>query len=93
MIDRRYYTDPYYGNGGDICDDFAAVQSLPTLVDVNVEANWNEDQSKVDAKATVQSLVDDTSFNIEYVLIGDGITGTATGFRQANYYPQYYTAS
>ena len=88
-IDRRYYTDPYYGSGEGICDDFAAVQSLPTLVDVDVEANWNEDQSKVDAKATVQSLVDGTNFNIEYVLIGDGITGTATGFKQSNYYSSY----
>lgn len=88
-IDRRYYTDPYYGNGDDICDDFAAVQSIPTLVDVNVEANWNEDESKVDAKATVQSLVDDANYNIEYVLIGDGITGTASGFKQSNYYSSY----
>ena len=89
MIDRRYYTDPYYGNGYDICDDFAAVQSIPTFVDVNVEANWNEDESKVDAKATVQSLKDGENYNIEYVLIGDGITGTASGFNQSNYYYQY----
>ena len=91
VIDRRYVADPYYGTYNDICDDFTAVQSIPTIVDVDVEANRNENQSKVDAKATVQSLVDGINFNIEYVLIGDGITGTA--FKQANYYPQYYTAS
>ncbi len=89
MIDRRYETDPYYGNGDDICNDFLAVQAIPSLVGVEVEGTWNEDQSKVDAKATVQSLVDGANFNIEYVLIGDGITGTAAGFNQSNYYTQY----
>ena len=93
MLDRRYETDPYYGNGGDICNDFAALLARPTLVDVNVEAMWNEDQSKVNAKATVQSLVDGVNFKIEYVLIGDGITGTASGFKQANNYAQYAASS
>ena len=88
-LDRRYITDPYYGKGYGICDDFSAVQSIPALVGVEVEANWNEDGSKVDAKATVQSLVDGANFKIEYVLIGDGIKGTANGFKQSNYYSQY----
>ena len=92
-LERRYYTDPYYGNGEDICDDFRAVLARQPLVAVDVEAMWNEDQSKVNAKATVQSLADGANYKIEYVLIGDGITGTASGFKQSNYYPNYYSSS
>ena len=92
-LERRYYTDPYYGNGEDICDDFRTVLARQALVAVDVEAMWNEDQSKVNAKATVQSLTDGATYKIEYVLIGDGITGTASGFKQSNYYTQYSSSS
>ena len=83
-IDRRNTVDPYNGSGNGIINDFAAELATPTSAGIEVEAKWNASQTKVDAKATVQSLVDGADYNIEYVLIGDGITGSE--FKQKNYY-------
>ena len=89
FLDRKQLMDPYNGTGSGICAAFADYQAMPVQVGVEVEASWNQDLSQVNATATVQSLVDGADFNIEYVLIGDGITGTSSGFKQANFYNTY----
>lgn len=91
-IERVLYVDPYYGSGYDIADDFQERLDIPVLAGVEVEGTWNEDKTEVNATATVQSLVDGTNYNLEFVLVGDGLKGTGSAWNQANYYYQY-TAS
>ena len=88
-LERLIYTDPYYGNGYDIADDFQERLDIPVLAGVEVEGTWNEDKTAVNATATVQSLVDGTSYNLEFVLVGDGLKGTGSAWNQSNYYYQY----
>ena len=91
-LDRRYITDPYYGNGNDIADDFRAVLALPAEAGVEVEGVWNEDSTSVQAVATIMPLVDGSAYSVEFVLIADSLTGTATSWTQQNYYYQYTPA-
>lgn len=88
-IDRRYITDPYYGEGDDVADDFNAVLAIPALAGIEVVGSWNSDSTQVEAKATVQSLVDGADYNVEFVLVADGLTGTTSAWNQSNYYYQY----
>ena len=88
-IERVVYTDPYYGSGGGIAYDFQKRLDIPVLAGVEVEGTWNEDKTSVNATATVQSLIDGANYNLEFVLIGDGLKGTGTAWNQSNYYYQY----
>ena len=88
-IERTIYTDPYDGDGYGIAETFQRYLDIPALVGVEVMGTWNEDQTKVDATATVQALIDGTNYNLEFVLIGDGLTGTGSAWNQTNYYYQY----
>lgn len=88
-IDRKYITDPYYGEGDDIADDFLAEQAIPALAAIEVEGLWNEDSTAVDATAKVTALLDGMSFRVEFVLIADSLQGTDSAWNQSNYYSQY----
>ena len=87
-MNRNDEIDPYYGVGTDICDDFRAEMAIPALVAVTVSGMWNEEKTEVEAKATVSPLFD-SSFKLEFVLVGDGLTGTGSAWTQSNYYYQY----
>lgn len=89
IIERSFYADPYYGTNLDICDDVQAAMDYPALAGIEVQGVWNADQSQVEATATVQSLIEGASYGLEFVLIGDGLKGTGSGWNQANYYVQY----
>lgn len=91
-INRGDIIDPYYGSGNDIFDDFRAELAIPAKVAVDVTGKWNEDSTKVEATATLNCLIPEGNFKIEYVLIADGLSGTGTAWNQTNYYYQY-TAS
>jgi hypothetical protein len=91
-LDRKVYADPYYGTLDDICDDFTAMMAVPALAKVDLRAVWNADKTKVDAEATVTSLIDEKDLFVEFVLVADGVTGTTTAWRQSNYYMQYSSA-
>lgn len=91
-MDRKFITDPYYGEGYDIIDDFRLEMDIPAMADISLQANWNADSTKVDATATVEALFD-SDYNIEFVLLADSVEGTGTGWNQSNYYPSYYTSS
>lgn len=88
-IDRKAFLDPYYGSADDICDDFSDEMAIPALVKVGLEATWNADRSQVSAKATLLPLLNGNDYQVAFVLVADGLTGTATSWRQSNYYYQY----
>lgn len=91
-VERRYYTDPYYGITGDIIGDVQAAMDYAALVGVEVEGVWNDDQTQVNATATVESLIEGAGYNVEFVLVGDGLKGSGTAWNQANFYNQYTTS-
>ena len=81
--------DPYYGTGDDICDDFQAALNMPSMVDVNVTGQYSSDSTFVAAHATVEALIDGGAYTIEFALIGDGLEGGTSAWKQSNYYSQY----
>lgn len=88
-IDRGAEIDPYYGSNEDICIDFAKEMNIPATAKVNVSATIDEELKTVNAKAEVEALLDDSNYKLEFVVIGDGLTGTGSAWNQANYYYQY----
>ncbi|GAB6983320.1 Omp28-related outer membrane protein [Prevotella dentasini] len=92
IIDRKGDTiDPYYGTGDDICIDFQKALERAAKVGVEVKGEYNEDYTKVTATATVDPLVNG-KYTIAYALIVDGITGTTSAWKQANYYASQVSA-
>ena len=88
-INRGEVIDPYYGSADDILVDCVEELAIPALAKVNVSATIDEELKKVDAKAQVETLLDNSEFTLEFVVIGDGLTGTGSGWNQSNYYYQY----
>ena len=88
-INRGSVIDPYYGSSDDIFDDFRAELAIPAKVGVEVTGVWNVDSTKVEATATLNSLLPGGDFKIEYVLIADSLSGTTSAWNQSNYYYQY----
>lgn len=90
QLNRAYgEIDPYYGTGNDICDDFERELAIPAKVGITLSGEWNADSTKVTATAILEPLVSGESYTIEYVLIADSLTGTATAWNQSNYYASY----
>ena len=94
-VQRQGLADPYYGvnnqNFG-ISSLFESVAAQPAFANVELEAQWNNDSTKVDVKADVESILDGVDYNLEFVLIGDSLAGTTTAWKQTNYYYQYTAA-
>ena len=88
-IDRKSEIDPYYGSNNSILDDFAEEMAIPAMAKVSVSGTVDEDLTKVDAKAEVEALLDNSNYTLEFVVIGDGLTGTGSAWSQSNYYYQY----
>ena len=84
--------DPFYGSGDDICYDVQNHLDVPAKAAVSLIATWNDDKTMVDAQATVETVVDNTSYTVEFVLVADQLTGTGSGWNQSNYYAQYTAA-
>ncbi|MBR1414735.1 MAG: hypothetical protein IJ570_02600 [Prevotella sp.] len=94
-LQRKGIIDPYYGstnNNFHIAQDFEAISSQTAFAGVELEAQWNEDSTKVEARASVESLFDGANYNLEFVLIGDSLSGTGSAWNQSNYYYQYTAA-
>ena len=87
-INRGAEVDPYYGSYNDILEDMNEELTIPALAEVQVSGNFDEDKTQVNAKANLRPLFDGT-YKLEFVLVADGLTGTGTGWNQANYYAQY----
>lgn len=88
-INRGEVIDPYYGSADDILVDCVKELAIPALAKVNVSATIDEELKKVDAKAKIETLLDNSEYTLEFVVIGDGLTGTGTAWNQSNYYYQY----
>lgn len=88
-INRGKEMDPYYGTNESILDDFAAEMAVPALAKVNVSGTADADLTTVEAKAEVEAMFDNSKYTLEFVVIGDGLTGTGSAWNQANYYTQY----
>lgn len=90
-LDRGAEADPYYGYSNDILDDFREEMEIPALAEVSVSGTLNTEKTKVEAKAKTTALFDGT-YNLEFVLVADGLKGTGTGWAQANYYSSAYAS-
>ncbi len=94
-VQRMGMADPYYGAGNDdfgIAALLEGVSAYPAFANVELEAQWNSDSTKVDAKAFVESILDGADYKLEFVLIGDSLSGTGSAWNQSNYYAQYTAA-
>lgn len=87
-MNRGEEIDPFYGSGDDVCDDFRAAAAEPATCAVEVSGVCDEDMKTVNATATVKSLTGGT-YNVEFVVVADSLTGVGTGWNQANFYIQY----
>ena len=88
-MDRGDEIDPYYGSSYDICNDFADEMTVPALAKVSVSGVVDTLLTKVQAKAEIKALLDDSKFTLEFVVVGDSLKGTGSAWNQANYYSQY----
>ena len=91
-IDRNETIDPFYGSEEDICVDFKEALARIATVGVSVTGKLNADNTAVTATAIIEPLVSGT-YEIAYALIGDGLTGTASVWKQMNSYYQYVAAN
>lgn len=84
-IERGDEIDPYFGSENDIRDDFKKALEVVAPVGVEVSGYWNADKTAVIANATIESLASNKSYDIEYVLVADGLTGSEQNWKQSNY--------
>ena len=91
-MDRGDEIDPYYGSSNDICNDFADEMTVPALAKVTVSGVVDTLLTKVQAKAEIKALLDDSKFSLEFVVVGDSLKGTGSAWNQSNYYYQGTTA-
>ena len=94
VIDRKEEADPYYGNTDEILGietDFERLNAEAPEVDVEVNAQWNEDETSVDITTDVEFLITPGKVSLVYVLTADSLKGTTTAWRQSNYYASNYT--
>ena len=80
--------DPYFDAVSIVA---TTLDDLP-VVDVKVTGTFAEEDTKVNAKASVESLVSG-DYNIVYALVADGLTGTTNKWEQKNAYSKTYAGS
>ncbi len=90
-INRKEDVDPYFGttkrDNLHILDDISQRAVEVAKVAVDVEGEWNDDSTAVNAKARFEFLGDFGNYNVEFVLTADGLTGgTLASWRQQNAY-------
>lgn len=93
-INRKEDVDPYFGttkrDNLHILDDIRQRAVEVAKVAVDVEGEWNEDSTAVNAKARFEFLGDFGNYNVEFALTADGLTGgTLASWRQQNAYASY----
>lgn len=87
-FDRSWMVDPFYGSMemGEhrVWDDFPVALQELTRCSVSVSGSIDDDFSQVEAVAQIKSLFDD-SYSLEFVLVADGLTGSANNWLQSNF--------
>ena len=94
-LNRSGIVDPYYGiNNNDfgISELVEQLSAEEAFADIEVSGQWNEDFTKVVATASIDGIIEGSTYDVEFVLVGDSITGTSTSWRQSNNYASYTAA-
>ena len=81
VVDRTSFGDPYANTPTAVA---AAMNDFPVAA-VTVSGKYNADKTMVDATATVESLVSG-QYEVAYMLVADGLAGTTSSWKQANFY-------
>lgn len=85
-IDRRAFAHAYYGFGDEgILNSVRALQAseLPSVVPT-LSAKFDNDFTKVEVSSDVEFLTDCPDYTVTIALTGDGLTGTASSWKQTN---------
>ena len=80
--------DPYFNAISVVA---TTLDDLP-VAEVKVTGTFAEEDTKVNVKASVESLVSG-DYNIVYALVADGLTGTTNKWKQKNAYSKTYAGS
>ena len=80
--------DPYFNAISVVA---TTLDDLP-VAEVKVTGTFAEEDTKVNEKASVESLVSG-DYNIVYALVADGLTGTTNKWKQKNAYSKTYAGS
>lgn len=90
-LDRFYTGDPYYGTGGysgkiPIVEEVKALNAQVTPWGIEVSHTWEGDDTLV-ATANVWNLLgfEHGKYEIAYLLVADGLTGSTNSWIQSNY--------
>lgn len=92
QINRGETIDPYYGSSDKtfgIKKEVESVQRGYSLGGIEMEAAWNDDTQTAIDITTTTTFVEDLSespYQIGFVLLEDGMTGSGSGWIQSNYY-------
>lgn len=88
IIDPYYGSDPSYTQPMYITNDYEALLEIPAVCSVDVTPAWNDaeyTQIKVNTDVTFQYNSASAPFALAYVVVADGLTGTAQNWFQSNY--------
>ena len=92
QINHGAFCDPYYGTSDEpfgIRRDVEAAMRRYTIGEIAVSAEWADNSQTSIRVTTTTTFVEDVSaspYLIGYMLLEDGMTGTASGWTQSNYF-------
>ena len=92
QINRGDMMDPYFGSGQSafgIKKEVEATQRDYALGSIDMTANWTDDtHTAIDINTTTTFVEDvaESPYQIGYILLEDGVSGTGNAWAQSNYY-------
>ncbi|MGX8695163.1 MAG: hypothetical protein ACSW8D_02155 [Prevotella sp.] len=91
FLDRQLSTDAFSGNAGGktfgIEDLWSRACNVVAPAEVEVSSVWTEDSIlTATARITFPLDRDDCPYEVGFILLSDGLTGTSSNWKQANYY-------
>lgn len=93
-VDRKVFPDPYYGESEEgIMNCVNKFNTATAPVDIKLKANFVDETNKdVQIVANTEFLTNTNGYTIAFVLTADELAGTASSWKQSNYYYQYTVA-
>lgn len=92
-LDRTYDVDAYYGftsgTPGAIVDAVQQLAAIETVGDLEVTAQWTSEEKtaiSVDVSSFFSIDKDNAKYALEVMMAADDLHGTASGWKQKNYY-------